>query len=120
MFGTLTAQEDSIMDRALLEAYAKKDITPTSDLSTVEPPIMQDLLEVLEGMEGAETMVLEAQKYTEGTFSGLFNSPTNVNMSNQLVVFSVRDLEDELRPMAIYTLINYVWNIVRSERKSDS
>ncbi|MEK7064860.1 MAG: DUF87 domain-containing protein, partial [Patescibacteria group bacterium] len=117
MFGTLTAQEDSIMDRALLEAYAKKDITPTSDLSTVEPPIMQDLLEVLEGMQGAETLVLKLKKYTEGTFAGLFNSPTNVNMSNQLVVFSVRDLEDELRPMAIYTLINYVWNIVRSERK---
>lgn len=117
MFGTLTAQEDSIMDRALLEAYAKKDITPTSDLSTVEPPIMQDLLEVLEGMQGAETLVLKLKKYTEGTFAGLFNSPTNVNMNNQLVVFSVRDLEDELRPMAIYTLINYVWNIVRSERK---
>src|SRR3989339_294315 len=117
MFGTLSAQEDSIMDRALLEAYAKKDINPSSDLTTVEPPIMQDLLEVLEGMEGAENLVLKLQKYTEGTFAGLFNSPTNVNMNNQLVVFSVRDLEDELRPMAIYTLVNYVWNIVRSERK---
>jgi len=117
MFGTLSAQEDSIMDRALLEAYAKKDINPSSDLTTVEPPIMQDLLEVLEGMEGAENLVLKLQKYTDGTFSGLFNSPTNVNMNNQLVVFSVRDLEDELRPMAIYTLVNYVWNIVRSERK---
>ncbi len=117
MFGSLSAQEDSIVDRALLETYAKKDITPTVDLTTVEPPIMQDLLEVLEGMEGAETLVLKLQKYTEGTFAGLFNSPTNVNMDNQLVVFSVRDLEDELRPMAIYTLVNYVWNIVRSERK---
>lgn len=117
MFGALSAQEDSIMDRALLEAYAKKDINPSSDLTTVEPPIMQDLLEVLEGMEGAENLVLKLQKYTDGTFSGLFNSPTNVNMNNQLVVFSVRDLEDELRPMAIYTLVNYVWNIVRSERK---
>ncbi|MBT4547637.1 MAG: DUF87 domain-containing protein [Candidatus Magasanikbacteria bacterium] len=117
MFGSLTPQEDSIVDRALLETYAKKDITPTVDLATVEPPIMQDLLEVLEGMEGADTLVLKLRKYTEGTFAGLFNSPTNVNMDNQLVVFSVRDLEDELRPMAIYTLVNYVWNIVRSERK---
>ncbi|MFA6427611.1 MAG: ATP-binding protein [Candidatus Magasanikbacteria bacterium] len=117
MFGTITAQEDSILDRALLETYAKKDITAQSDLSTVEPPIMQDLLDVLEGMEGAETLVLKLKKYTEGTFAGLFNSPTNVNMSNQLVIFSVRDLEDELRPMAIYTLVNYIWNIVRSERK---
>lgn len=117
MFGSLTAQEDSIMDQALLETYAKKDITPESDLSTVEPPIMQDLLDVLEGMEGAENLAMKLKKYTDGTFSGLFNAPTNVNMSNQLVVFSVRDLEDELRPMAIYNLINYVWNIVRSERK---
>lgn len=117
MFGNLTAQEDSLMDRALLETFAKKDITPSSDLTTVEPPIMQDLLDVLQGMDGSENLSIKLEKYTNGTFSGLFNSPTNVNMSNQLVIFSVRDLEDELRPMAIYTLINYIWNIVRSERK---
>ncbi|HBU06817.1 MAG TPA: conjugal transfer protein TraC [Candidatus Magasanikbacteria bacterium] len=117
MFKELTPQEDSIMDRALLETYAKKDITPDSDLSNIDPPIMQDLLDVLEGMEGAEELVMKLRKYTDGTFSGLFNSPTNVNMNNNLVIFSVRDLEDELRPMAIYTLINYVWNIVRSVRK---
>jgi len=117
MFGSLNAQEDSILDRALLETYAKKDITPTSDLSLVEPPIMQDLLDILEGMEGAENLAIKLRKYTEGTFAGLFNSPTNVNTNNQLVIFSVRDLEDELRPMAIYTLVNYIWNIVRSERK---
>jgi len=117
MFGQVTATEDSILDRALLETFAKKDITPASDLSAVEPPIMQDLLDVLEGMQGAETLVLKLRKYTEGTFAGLFNSPTNVNVNNQLVVFSVRDLEDELRPMAIYSIINYIWNIVRSETK---
>ena len=117
MFGKITSAEDSILDRALLETYAKKDITASSDLATVESPIMQDLLDVLEGMEGAENLVVKLQKYTEGTFAGLFNSPTNVNTSNQLVIFSVRDLEDELRPMAIYTLVNYIWNIVRSERK---
>jgi type IV secretory pathway VirB4 component len=117
MFGEMTAQEDAIVDRALLETFAKKDITPSSNLATVDPPIMQDFQEVLEGMEGAEELVIKLSKYTDGTFKGLFNSPTNVNMNNQLVVFSVRDLEDELRPMAIYTLINYIWNIVRSERK---
>jgi type IV secretory pathway VirB4 component len=117
MFGTLTAQEDSILDRALLETYAKKDITPSSDLAQVEPPIMQDLLDILEGMDGAATLVLKLKKYTEGTFAGLFNAPTNVNMNNHLIIFSVRDLEDELRPMAIYSLVNHIWNIVRSERK---
>ncbi|MFA5211212.1 MAG: DUF87 domain-containing protein [Patescibacteria group bacterium] len=117
MLGNMTAQEDSILDRALLETYAKKDIGVDSDLSTIEPPIMQDLLDVLEGMDGADNLVLKLKKYTEGTFSGLFNAPTNVNTGNQLVIFSVRDLEDELRPMSIYTLINYIWNIVRSEKK---
>ncbi|EKD67611.1 MAG: hypothetical protein ACD_48C00311G0002 [uncultured bacterium] len=117
MFGTVSASEDSLLDRALLEAYAKKDITTSSDLSTIEPPIMQDLLDVLEGIQGAEELVIRLHKYTDGTFAGLFNSPTNVDVNNSLVIFSVRDLEDELRPMAIYTLVNYIWNIVRSERK---
>ncbi|OGH59881.1 MAG: conjugal transfer protein TraC [Candidatus Magasanikbacteria bacterium RIFCSPHIGHO2_01_FULL_33_34] len=117
MFGNMTTEEDSIMDRALLETFAKKDISSSSDLATIEPPIMQDLLDVLEGMEGAGNLAVLLHKYTDGTFSGLFNSPTTVQMNNQLVIFSVRDLEDELRPMAIYTLVNYIWNVVRSERK---
>ncbi len=117
MLGQLTHQEDSIIDRALLETYAKKDITSTSDLSNVEPPVMSDLEEVLSGMVGAEDLVIRLKKYTEGTFAGLFNKPTSIDMRNQLVVFSVRDLEDELRPMAIYSIINYIWNAVRSELK---
>jgi type IV secretory pathway VirB4 component len=117
MLGGFTTEQDSIMDRALIETYAKKDITPDADLATVKPPIMQDLVEILEGMQGSDELVLKMQKYTEGTFSGLFNSPTNVDMKNQLVVFSVRDLEEELRPIAIYSIVNYIWNAVRSERK---
>lgn len=117
MLGKLTHQEDSIIDRALLETYAKKDITSESDLAKVEAPIMQDFQDVLEGMEGGADLALRLKKYTQGTFSGLFNSPTNVDMKNQLVIFSVRDLEDELRPMAIYTIVNYIWNVVRSELK---
>lgn len=117
MLGDLTHEEDSIVDRALLETYAKKDITPDADLSNVDAPIMQDLQDVLEGMEGGADLALRLRKYTQGTFSGLFNSPTNVKMENQLVCFSVRDLEDELRPIAIYMIINYIWNVVRSEMK---
>lgn len=117
MLGSLTSQEDSMLDRALLETYAKKDIVPGADLSQIEPPILQDFQDILEGMEGTTDLVVRLKKYTEGTFSGLLNSPTTVNMENMLVVFSVRDLEDELRPMAIYTVINYIWNTVRSERK---
>ncbi len=113
-----TPEEDSILDRALIETFAKKDITSeTQDLSTVDAPIMQDFQDILEGMEGAENIVERLRKYTTGTFSGLLNSNTTVQMSNQLVIFSVRDLEDELRATAIYTIVNYIWNVVRSERK---
>ena len=117
MLGNLSYDEDSIVDRALLETYAKKDITPDSDLSKIDPPIMSDFEQILDGMEGGANLALRLRKYTEGTFSGLLNNQTNVEMSNQLVCFSVRDLEDELRPIAIYTIVNYIWNVVRSEMK---
>lgn len=117
MLGKVTVAEDSILDRALLETYAKKDIVPGADLSAVEPPVLQDFQDVLEGMEGTGDLVVRLKKYTEGTFSGLLNSPTTVKVDNQMVIFSVRDLEDELRPMAIYTIVNFIWNAVRSERK---
>jgi len=117
MLGDLTHEEDSIIDRALLETYAKKDITAEADLSKIEAPIMQDLEDILEGMDGGASLALRLKKYTQGTFAGLFNSPSNVKMDNQLVCFSVRDLEDELRPIAIYTIVNYIWNVVRSEMK---
>ena len=113
-----TPEEDALLDRALIEAYAKKDITAdTVDLASIEPPVLQDLQDVLGGMEGAENLVARLRKYTEGTFAGLLNSPTTVEMNNQLVIFSVRDLEDELRPVAVYSIISYIWNVVRSERK---
>jgi conjugal transfer ATP-binding protein TraC len=116
---SFTPEEDSLLDRALLETYAKKDITADlpSLANVTEYPVMDDLLDVLEGMDGAANLVARLEKFTRGTFSGLLNSPTTVEMRNQLVVFSVRDLEDELRPMAIYTIVNYIWNVVRSERK---
>ncbi|HPN14748.1 MAG TPA: DUF87 domain-containing protein [bacterium] len=117
MLGKVTVAEDSILDRALLETFAKKDIVPGADLTSIEPPILQDFQDILEGMEGTADLVVRLKKYTEGTFAGLLNSPTTVRMNNQLVVFSVRDLEDELRPIGIYTIVNFIWNAVRSERK---
>ena len=117
MMGEFNHEEDALVDRALIETYAKKDITADSDLTKVDPPLMSDFEEVLAGMEGGDQLVKRLKKYTEGTFSGLFNSPTNIDVKNQLVIFSVRDLEDELRPIAIYMIVNYIWNVVRSEMK---
>lgn len=117
MLGEMTGEEDAILDQALLETYAKKDITPDADLTKVEAPVMSDFQSVLEGMTGTERLVIKIKKFTEGTFNGLFNRATNVDTNNQLVIFSVRDLEDELRPMAVYTIVSYIWNVVRSKRE---
>lgn len=117
MLGKLDPTEEAVMDRALWETYAKKDITANTDFSNIEVPTMQDLVEILTGMVGGESLAQRLTKYTQGTFSGIFNQPTNINLNNQLVVFSVRDLEDSLRPIAIYVTLNYIWNVVRSSLK---
>lgn len=117
MIGEMTHEEDSLLDKALLETYGKNDITPASNLANITTPMVSDLQEILTGLEGGADMAKRLDKYTHGTFAGLINNRTNIDINNQLVVFSVRDLEDELRPIAIYTIVNYIWNIVRSEMK---
>jgi type IV secretory pathway VirB4 component len=118
MLGKLNPQEEAFMDKALWQTYAKKDITPEiQDLRGLEYPTMNDLIEILQGTVGAESLAQRMTKFTEGTFAGLFNQPTNVVLNNQLVVFSIRDLEEQLRPIAMYIILNYIWNIVRSELK---
>ena len=117
MLEGMTAEEDAIMDRALTETYAAKDITPDSDFSKINPPLMSDLENVLKTMEGAESLVTRLKKYTRGTYANFFNNPSNVNMKNRLVVFGIRDMEESLRPMAMYIITRYIWNQIRSKLK---
>lgn len=118
MIGKLNPTEEAILDKALWQTYAKKDITPNmEDFKGVEFPTMNDLVEILSGMVGAESLAQRLEKFTQGTFGGLLNQQTNVVLNNQLVVFSIRDLEEELRPIAMYIILNFIWNIVRSELK---
>jgi len=119
MFGGMTPEEDAIMDRALTETYAAKDITYKSDPKIWKQniPIMSDLQAVLEGMEGAESLVIRLRKFTQGTFANFFNKKSNVTMDSNLVAFGIRDMEDELRPMAMYIILRYIWNTVRSQLK---
>ncbi len=119
MLGGLTAEEDAILDRALTETYAAKDITPQTDPATWRErvPLMEDLEQVLEGMEGADSLVKRIRKFTKGTFAQFFNQPTNISMDKPFVVFGIRDMEDELRPMAMFIIMRYIWNKVRSELK---
>jgi len=119
MLGGLTPEEDAILDRALSETYAAKDITPETDPSTWREriPLMEDLEAVLEGMEGTESLVRRIRKFTKGTFAQFFNQKTNISMEKPFVVFGIRDMEDELRPVAMFIIMRYIWNKVRSELK---
>ena len=119
MLGGLTPEEDAIIDRALAETYAAKDITPDTDPSTWKDriPLMSDFEQILEGMEGAESLVRRTRKFTKGTFAQFFNQPTNVSMEKPFAVFGIRDMEDELRPIAMFMLMRFIWNKVRTELK---
>ena len=117
MLGELTPEESAILDEALLQTYAIKDIVPESDFSNLPPPVLSDLQSILEGMTGAESMAIRLKKYTEGTFAGFLNKPTNVPLDNQLVVFSIREMEEELRPIAMYLILNFVWVTIRRNLK---
>jgi len=117
MLGGLTPEEDAIMDKALTQTYAARDITPESDFSKIDPPLMSDLHTILKGMTGGESLATRLEKYVSGSYAGFFNQPTNVKLKNKLVVFSIRDMEDELRPLAMYVILRYIWNIIRAEKK---
>jgi len=117
MMGGLTAEEDAIIDRAITETYALKDITADSDFRTVEPPLMSDFELVLSGMEGGESLAQRLTKYTKGTWAGFINMPTNVDINKKFIVFSLRDMEDELKPIAMYIIMHYIWNAIRKELK---
>ena len=117
MLGGLSQEEDAIIDRAISETYALKDITPESDFRKVEPPLLSDFELVLAGMEGADSLVQRLSKYTKGTWAGFINRPSNVDINNKFVVFSLRDMEDELKPVAMYIVTHYIWNTIRKTKK---
>ncbi len=118
MLGKLTPLEEGLLDKALNDVYALKGITmDLIDPSDKEPPTMEDLQSVLEGIQGADSLVQRISKYTTGTYSGIFNKPTNIDLGTGLIVFSIRDLEDALRPTAMYIILNFIWNRVRSQLK---
>ncbi len=117
MMGGLTPEEDAIIDRAITETYALKDITPDSDFRSTEPPLLSDFELVLAGMEGGESLVQRLTKYTKGTWSGFINRPTNVDIGAKFIVFSLRDMEEELKPVAMYIVTHYIWNAIRKNIK---
>lgn len=118
MLWVITPGEDAILEKALITTYSLKGITMEDDNAEgKEIPLMRDLVSVLETMDGWKWLCERLDKYVNGVFAGVFSRPTNVDLKEGLVVFSVRDLDDILRPIAMYILLNYVWNIARSSEK---
>ncbi len=117
MVGGLAPEEDAILDRAVYETYALRDITADVATHQSDPPLMSDLQHVLANMTGAESLVRRLGKFTEGTFAGLFNQPTNIDLSTGFVVFSIRDLEEQLRPIGMFLILSFIWNQARYQMR---
>ncbi len=117
MLGGISAEEDAIIDRAITETYALKDITAQSNFANIDPPLMSDFELVLGGMEGGESLAQRLTKYTRGTWAGFINRPTNIDINKKFIVFSLRDMEDELKPIAMYIVMHYIWSAIRKELK---
>jgi type IV secretory pathway VirB4 component len=115
MFGKVSPEEDAILDRAITETYASREITPDGDFAGKQAPLLGDLETVLRNLEGGHEMAEKLYKYTQGSFAGFLNQPTNIDVNNRLIVFSIRDLEEELRPIGMFLVLNYIWNIVRAK-----
>jgi len=118
MLGEITPTEEAILEKALITTYSLKGITMEDDRAEWrDMPLMRDLHSVLETMDGAKGITERLEKYVFWVFAWVFSEPTNVNLKDGLVVFSVRDLDEMLRPIAMYILLNYVWNVARSSEK---
>lgn len=115
MVGGMTPDESSTLDKALYETYALKDITSDPQTFVNTPPLLPDLVSVLRNMSGTESIVQRLTKYVEGSFAGLFTQPTNFDLSKGMIVFSIRDLEEQLRPIGMYMVLSYIWNKVRHD-----
>ncbi|HUC89798.1 MAG TPA: DUF87 domain-containing protein [Patescibacteria group bacterium] len=118
MTPALTPVEESDLDAALIETYAKAGITNDPLTHQGLPPTVMDLYDTLLHMGGTGPQLAQRlRKYTTGTFAGIFSQQSNIDINNPLVVFNIRDLEDELRPVAMYIVLNYIWNKTKTDRK---
>jgi type IV secretory pathway VirB4 component len=114
----LSPVEEADLDAALIETYAKAGITNDPLTHTATPPTINDLYDTLLHMGGTGPQLAQRlRKYTSGTFAGVFSQQSNIDINNPMVVFNVRDLEDELRPVAMYIVLNFIWNKTKSDQK---
>lgn len=116
--GILSPNEEADLDQALIDTYARVGITSDPLTHTAPPPTIINLYDTLEHMGGTgHSLAQRLRKYTTGTFAGIFSQQSNIEINNQMVVFNIRDLEDELRPVAMYIVLNHIWNITRADQR---
>ncbi len=119
MLGSMTPQQDAMLDRALVAAYKAKGITPDPATQTNEPPLMEDVYKALIGMEDkdADDIAVRLEKFITGSFRGIFDQPSNLDIRNQLTVFSVKEMEEDLRPIAMYIILDFIWTRIKKDLK---
>ncbi len=119
VMGALTPTEDALLDRALILTYKQKGITPDPATQNKEPPLMEDLYKTLMGMEetAARGLADRIEKFVKGSLVGIFDQQTNMKITNPLTVFSIRDMEESLRPIAMYLILDFIWTKIRRDTK---
>lgn len=115
MMAAITPAEEADLDQALIDTYARVGITSDPLTHNSEPPTISDLYDTLLHMGGTGPQLAQRlRKYTTGTFAGIFSQQSNIDINNHMVVFNIRDLEDELRPIAMYIVLSHIWNVTRT------
>jgi conjugal transfer ATP-binding protein TraC len=119
MLGDMTSRQEAILDRALVAAYKAKGITPDPATQNNQPPLMEDLYKALIGFEddAADDLAMRLEKFITGSFRGIFDHASNIDITNQFTVFSVKEMEEELRPIAMYIILDFIWTRIKKELK---
>lgn len=119
VLGDISANQSAILDRAITTTYRLKGITDDPKTQHNPPPLMEDLYKVLIGMEEqpAQDLAFRLERFIKGSLAGIFSAPSNINLNNPFLVFSIRDLADQLRPLAMYLILDYIWTRIRSQLK---
>src|ERR1035437_7193229 len=117
--GAITATQEALLDRAFIMTYRNKGITMDPDTQDKEPPLMEDLYKTLIGMEVPDALDLAAriEKFVRGSFVGIFDKQTNININNPFPVFSLPDMQDALRPIAMFIILDFIWTRVKKDLK---
>ena len=119
IMGQLSPQEEALLDRAIILTYKQKGITPDPSTQKKEPPLLEDLYKVLIGMEetAADSLAARLEKFVKGSFRGIFDQHTNVDITNTFTVFSIKELEDALRPIAMFMILDFIWTRIKKDLK---